>query len=373
VADLGGAPVAAYEFNGNGARAVKSTKLSTTWFMYDTAGRMIAELDAKDGSVLREYVYLGYQPIAVITRTVDKGASTGPGNGADKGIGKPVEPPKGPGHGKGTPPITAPGVPSVPETPSPAQPGVYFFHTDQVGAPQAVTALDGATVWQADWEPFGSVVIGQGKLTSHLRFPGQYFDEETSLHYNYYRHYDPQTGRYIESDPIGLRGGINTFAYVGADPIIYYDFYGLFIYGSGAPFPAEALGIWVGGWFNNLKCYLKSAYNFAGSYMDMQNATNWTGADWNNNEYGWQGQDKYFHCRANCEAAQLGPCGEDAADCISDARERHDRSKGDSAQDSMEDQTANMWGRQEGAANTKGDCRELCRPWRPGGSFPREW
>jgi len=110
---------------------------------------------------------------------------------------------------------------------SPAQPGVYFFHTDQVGAPQAVTAIDGTVTWSADWEPFGSVVIGQEKLTSHIRFPGQYFDEETSLHYNYYRHYDPTTGRYIESDPIGLIGGLNTFAYVGGDPLLWTDFYGL--------------------------------------------------------------------------------------------------------------------------------------------------
>jgi len=96
-----------------------------------------------------------------------------------------------------------------------------------VGAPQAVTAFDGATVWRADWEPFGSVVIGEGNLTSHLRFPGQYFDEETGLHYNYYRHYDPETGRYLESDPIGLSGGLNTFAYVGGDPVTLFDPWGL--------------------------------------------------------------------------------------------------------------------------------------------------
>ena len=96
-----------------------------------------------------------------------------------------------------------------------------------MGAPQAVTAFDGATVWQAEWSPFGSVVIGQGKLTSHIRFPGQYFDEETGLHYNYYRHYNPDTGRYIESDPIGLLGGLNTFAYVDSDPVLYLDLDGL--------------------------------------------------------------------------------------------------------------------------------------------------
>jgi len=107
------------------------------------------------------------------------------------------------------------------------KPGVYFFHTDQVGAPQAVTAIDGTITWSAEWEPFGSVAIGQSKLTSHLRFPGQYFDEETGLHYNYYRHYDPTTGRYIESDPIGLLGGLNTYCYSGGNPLTGNDPFGL--------------------------------------------------------------------------------------------------------------------------------------------------
>jgi len=87
--------------------------------------------------------------------------------------------------------------------------------------------MDGSTVWQADWEPFGSVAIGQGKLTSHIRFPGQYFDQETGLYYNYYRHYDPETGRYIESDPIGLLGGLNTYIYAVSDPYAAVDFLGL--------------------------------------------------------------------------------------------------------------------------------------------------
>jgi len=74
---------------------------------------------------LREYVYLGHQPVAVITNVVDKGASTGPGNGAGKGIGKPDVPSQGPGHGKGTPLITAPGVPAVPQPPAPVLSTIY--------------------------------------------------------------------------------------------------------------------------------------------------------------------------------------------------------------------------------------------------------
>ena len=58
-----------------------------------------------------------------------------------------------------------------------------------------------------------------------VRFPGQYYDAETNLHYNYYRDYDPQTGRYVESDPVGLvEGGINTYEYVEGNPLLFTDF-----------------------------------------------------------------------------------------------------------------------------------------------------
>lgn len=86
--------------------------------------------------------------------------------------------------------------------------------------------------WDND-DAFGGNVANQnpsglGTFAFNLRFPGQYFDAETGNHYNYFRDYSPEIGRYVESDPIGLRGGLNTYGYVTSDPLTLTDPFGLY-------------------------------------------------------------------------------------------------------------------------------------------------
>ncbi len=87
-----------------------------------------------------------------------------------------------------------------------------------------MTDASGAVVWAADYKPFGEATIAQGSsITNNLRFPGQYFDAETGLNYNLNRTYNTTLGRYIEKDPIGLRGGINPYVYTDNNPVNFTD------------------------------------------------------------------------------------------------------------------------------------------------------
>lgn len=110
-------------------------------------------------------------------------------------------------------------------------PTVLYLHGDHLGTPRVATDAANRIVWRnvPTGESFGMSPPeedpdGDGQVTVlNLRFPGQYFDRETLLNYNYFRDYDAATGRYVQSDPIGLVGGINTYAYVNGNPIAYAD------------------------------------------------------------------------------------------------------------------------------------------------------
>ena len=104
----------------------------------------------------------------------------------------------------------------------------FFVHADHLGTPQALTDASGAVVWRADYDPFGRATVDPSSTVEfNVRFPGQYFDAETGLHYNYYRDYDPDTGRYLQPDPIGLKGGVNTYTYADNNPLRFVDPLGL--------------------------------------------------------------------------------------------------------------------------------------------------
>ena len=107
---------------------------------------------------------------------------------------------------------------------------LLYIHADHLNTPRLVTNGSGVAVWRWDQtEPFGDNLPNEdpdGNGTpGHmpLRFPGQYFDKETNLHYNNYRDYDSNLGRYIQSDPIGLLGSLNTYLYVEANSLDLSD------------------------------------------------------------------------------------------------------------------------------------------------------
>jgi RHS repeat-associated protein len=117
---------------------------------------------------------------------------------------------------------------------------IFYIHTDHLGTPRAITQASGnGKVWE--WkndDPFGANMPDEnpsgiaGTFKYNLRFPGQYYDQETGTYYNYFRDYDPSVGRYVQSDPIGLEGGVNTYAYVEGNPLSLIDPFGLWAWGD---------------------------------------------------------------------------------------------------------------------------------------------
>lgn len=104
--------------------------------------------------------------------------------------------------------------------------GVYYWYqNDHRGTPQKLIKSNGQVVWEALYDSFGNTLIGVEQVVNNLRLPGQYFDAETGLNYNWHRYYDPVTGRYTRIDPAG--DGFNLYAYVFGSPMSYMDPYGL--------------------------------------------------------------------------------------------------------------------------------------------------
>jgi RHS repeat-associated protein len=146
---------------------------TTSYFVYDEAGHVIGEYDSS-GNPIQEHIYLGNRPVAVA--------------------------------------VTQSGTTNV-----------DYVTTDQLNTPRVVTDSGANILWSWNSDPFGNGQSTATSLNYNLRFPGQYFDAETGHNYNYFRDYDPTMGRYLESDPIGLQGGINTYLYVRDNPITLVD------------------------------------------------------------------------------------------------------------------------------------------------------
>ena len=175
-----------------------------------------------------------------------------------------------------------------------AEPKLYFVQSDQLEAPHELTDENQTVVWKADYKPFGEVVPqedpdGNGAVVRfNLRFPGQYYDAETGLYYNYYRYYDPTLGRYVQSDPIGLAGGMNTYGYVYQNPLNFNDPLGLLALEEAAGSSGAALGAALGLGGGNTSSTNQS--NILGS-ITCPYCSNVSGSNTQNSEF-WDWYDK---------------------------------------------------------------------------------
>ena len=138
-----------------------------------------------------------------------------------------------------------------------------YYHYDHLGTPILATDKNDNVVWAAQYNVFGQTTIttpsastNNPTITSNLRLPGQYEDQETGLHYNWHRYYDPSIGRYVTRDPIGLFGGINTYVYARANSLSVIDNDGQFGFvgcgigaiagGAGGYVQGKWVGLFVG-------------------------------------------------------------------------------------------------------------------------------
>ena len=176
------------------------TANGTTYFVHDLWGNVIAELTTA-GATVREYIYL---PEAEIAPTM----------GSRTQVDIPV--------------AVVDGVNTTPVT--------YNVHVDHLGRPVRMTNSAKASVWSVEYTPWGAPHAITGAQTLNTRFPGQWFQLESGLHYNWHRHYDPSLGRYTQPDPLGFVDGPSVYGYARSSPIKNLDFRGLEA-GSSGPSP----------------------------------------------------------------------------------------------------------------------------------------
>ena len=221
-------PFGLYTYNALGERVKKTAGAATTVYHYDRDGRLIAESDPS-GRFGRTYVYLGderlaaYEPVG-LSQTIEALRVL---SGEETAGAKDLD-----GDGRLGAADALAGLQMVAGVrPLPGD-LAYYFVNDHLGTPVKVVNQAGIVVWGGTTLPFGAVEGGSRVFDNRFRFPGQYFDAETGLHYNYHRYYDPTIGRYTTPDPIGLDGGINLFTYSNNSPINLIDPLGLAWYGN---------------------------------------------------------------------------------------------------------------------------------------------
>lgn len=150
----------------------------------------------------------------------------------------------------------------------------FYYHADHLGTPQRLTAGDGNIAWSAGYAAFGKAQVDPllSSVSNNLRFPGQYFDDETGLHYNWQRYYDPESGRYTQVDPIGFAGGdVNFYRYASNSVLLLFDPLGL----ESTPIldAGGTMGLFGGGSINFFGIKITAKANF-GRSETMVNSNN---------------------------------------------------------------------------------------------------
>ena len=205
-----GTLLARYGYDHRGLRNAKEVDGRTTRYLYGESRELIAELD-QHGHILRQYLYLGDQPLALID------SPEGRALGQDGGLAQAIQ-------DLGTAVSSWFG-----------EADLVWLHLDHLGAPEVATDGQGQALWRADYAPFGNARTAAAERTGrrfvlNLRLPGQYHDQETGLHYNRARYYDPEQGQYLSPDPLGNPDGPNPYAYVAFNPLRYVDADGLVLF-----------------------------------------------------------------------------------------------------------------------------------------------